>query len=111
MKNQSYSQFDPKEMILRDYLAADRTVLANERTFLAYVRTATAFAAGGVSLIHFIAGPVAALSGITLMIVGVVTLVWGFHRFIETKNALDRIRKGGGEQSEKALGSNKRGVV
>ena len=35
------------QLILRDHLAADRTVLANERTFLAYIRTTlTLFVAG-----------------------------------------------------------------
>ena len=28
-----YSKFDPDQMILRDHLAYDRTVLSNERTF------------------------------------------------------------------------------
>ena len=34
-----YSKFRTEEMILRDWLARDRTVLANERTLLAYLRT------------------------------------------------------------------------
>lgn len=37
MEEEPYSRFDQEELIIRDYLAADRTVLANERTFLAYV--------------------------------------------------------------------------
>ena len=43
-----YSKINPSDMILRDHLAYDRTVLANERTFLSYMRTSIAlFAAGG----------------------------------------------------------------
>ena len=41
-------------MILRDYLAADRTYLANERTLLAYIRTCVGLFATGAALIHFI---------------------------------------------------------
>jgi len=35
-----YSNTDPEKMILRDFLALDRTILAIERTMLAYMRTA-----------------------------------------------------------------------
>ena len=35
-----YSRFRREEMILRDLLARERTVLSNERTLLAYIRTA-----------------------------------------------------------------------
>ena len=31
MRNNPYTQFDPAELILRDQLAIDRTLLANER--------------------------------------------------------------------------------
>jgi hypothetical protein len=37
-----YSNLHPNDMILRDHLAYDRTVLANERTLLAYIRTSIA---------------------------------------------------------------------
>jgi uncharacterized membrane protein YidH (DUF202 family) len=35
MTEQPYARFEREELIVRDYLAADRTALANERTFLA----------------------------------------------------------------------------
>ena len=41
-------------MILRDYLAVDRTHLANERTFLAYIRTCLGLFATGAALINFV---------------------------------------------------------
>ena len=41
-------------MILRDYLATDRTHLANERTFLAYIRTCVGLFATGAALINFV---------------------------------------------------------
>ncbi len=36
-------KFNKDEMILRDFLAVDRTLLANERTLLAYIRTGVEF--------------------------------------------------------------------
>ena len=53
MKSTPYARFKTDELILRDCLAADRTVLANERTLLSYVRTAMAFMAAGAALLRF----------------------------------------------------------
>lgn len=39
MKDSPYSKFDTDDLILRDQLAIDRTLLANERTLLAYLRS------------------------------------------------------------------------
>jgi putative membrane protein len=48
----TYTGFSPDELILRDRLAIDRTILANERTLLAYARTALALLIAGLSLMH-----------------------------------------------------------
>jgi len=53
MKNKPYSKFEGSELILRDELAIDRTVLANERTLLAYLRSAVALLIAGTSIMHF----------------------------------------------------------
>ncbi len=47
----SYSGENGREMILRDHLAVDRTIMANESSFLAYIRTALTLAVAGVSLL------------------------------------------------------------
>lgn len=45
--------FDNKEeIILRDWLAMQRTTLANERTLFAYVRTALYLIIGGITLLQ-----------------------------------------------------------
>jgi len=46
-----YSKINPNDMILRDHLAYDRTVLANERSLLAYIRTSITLLAAGGSLV------------------------------------------------------------
>ncbi|HEU5322140.1 MAG TPA: DUF202 domain-containing protein, partial [Methylomirabilota bacterium] len=58
-----YERFSEADMILRDELALDRTVLANERTLLAYVRTALAFAVTGVGVIRFLDGTLVGFVG------------------------------------------------
>jgi putative membrane protein len=46
-------QFQNKEkIILRDYMAMERTRLANERTLMAYVRTSLFFLTGGLTLLE-----------------------------------------------------------
>ena len=47
-----YGSVPPRELILRDRLAIDRTVLANERTLLAYIRTALTLFLVGISFAH-----------------------------------------------------------
>lgn len=86
-----YSRFDSDELIVRDYLAADRTVLANERTLLSYVRTALAFAISGASLVHFFISLVADITGWALLLLSVTTLGMGIRRYVSTKRRVDRI--------------------
>lgn len=47
-----YQEFIAKQLILRDYLAIERTILSNEATFLGYIRTSLTVAVVGVSLLH-----------------------------------------------------------
>lgn len=93
MKNEQSNMIIPDTIILRDYLAAERTVLSNERTFLSYLRTAMAFAGGGISLIHFIASSFADTVGILLIVTSVIALAIGIWRYIRTRRSLDRLDK------------------
>ena len=75
-----YGEFRKEELILRDHLAAQRTVLANERTLLAYTRTALTFLIGGVTFLQFFGHPAAqALGWIFLPAAGVTAVVGGHH--------------------------------
>lgn len=47
-----YKNFLAKQLILRDYLAIERTILTNEATFLAYIRTSLTLLVVGVTLFH-----------------------------------------------------------
>lgn len=84
-----YAKFNPDEMILRDHLAYDRTVLANERTLLSYLRTSIAlFAAGGTLLKLFPeeSGMVGLGSG--LLGLGLAAAIIGIVRFIQIKKQI-----------------------
>lgn len=91
MASQPYARFQSEEMILRDYLAADRTSLANERTLLSYIRTALAFAIGGASAIHFLSGITADSFGIILILVGLLTFAVGSWRYIWYKRRIEGV--------------------
>ena len=82
MNQNPYTQFKREELILRDYLAADRTVLANDRTLMAYIRTSVALAAAGGSLIHFLESLAADIGGGLLLALAAGILGVGLQRFI-----------------------------
>ena len=87
-----YGRFDPAELILRDELALDRTILANERTYLAYVRTAIALILAGVSFIHFSTALWYTVLGAAAVPIGLFVLVIGFRRYRVNRDMLGAIR-------------------
>lgn len=76
-----YARFAQKELILRDELAIDRTLLANERTLLAYLRSGLALIIAGISIVHFAARGWFMYVGIACVPLGVVTAIIGILRF------------------------------
>lgn len=98
-----YADFEHDEMILRDFLAADRTMLANERTFLSYTRTALAFVIGGASVIHFVGGDLADLGGWLLIALGVAALGVGVQRYRWFKNRIDVLSRPPTDPETRAL--------
>ncbi len=77
-----------QEMILRDYLAADRTSMANERLLLAYVRTALAMVGAGAALLHFQKDTLGLVVGGLLASSGLVVGIIGLVRFRSTRGIL-----------------------
>jgi putative membrane protein len=48
-----YNNADKKDLIIRDYLAAERTHLANERTLLTYLRSAMMLLITAITILKF----------------------------------------------------------
>jgi putative membrane protein len=88
-----YSKFSEKELILRDHLAIDRTVLSNERTILSYARTGLAIMAAGATLIHFFSGSLSKIVGILLIILGLIIIFIGLYRYKKMKDSIDKIKR------------------
>jgi len=77
-----YSKIKSDEMILRDHLAYDRTLLANETTLLAYLRTAMALLAAGATLFRlFSDDPFFQVLGIIMLVLGLLIAAIGGFRF------------------------------
>ena len=87
-----YDIKDPEAIILRDYLARDRTKLAAERTFLSYIRTALGIFSAGAAAVKFIddSRVMYILGWIFLVISPIITVV-GVYRFICTLRKINSI--------------------
>ncbi len=84
-----YSKINPDDMILRDHLAYDRTVLANERTLLAYLRTAIALLAAGVTLVKIFPDETGMVRiGVFLLAIGGAAAAIGIWRFVAVTKKL-----------------------
>ncbi|BBP05817.1 hypothetical protein TPL01_07240 [Sulfuriferula plumbiphila] len=94
MEQSHYSRFETAELILRDQLAIDRTLLANERTFLSYLRSGVALLIAGVSIIHFSHQGWFTAVGFFCLPSGVLTGIFGFWRFRKMNNAIAVVRVG-----------------
>jgi len=88
-----YERFKKSELILRDELAIDRTLLANERTLLAYLRSGVALLLAGLTFIQFAPGQGLKLIGIICLPLGTAILFLGTIRFSRVKSRIDIVRK------------------
>ena len=87
----SYEEFS-EEMILRDFLAVDRTSLANERTVLSYVRTGIGLFATGAGLVHLTEESGLTYLGYVLAVLAPLVCAFGLYRFIKVKKILKRFK-------------------
>lgn len=93
MNASPYSKFESADLILRDELAIDRTLLANERTLLAYLRSGVALLIAGVTIIHFAQGGWFWTVGLACLPTGIVTGIVGIARYRKMNRAITRVRR------------------
>ena len=86
----NYSTFRD-EMILRDYLALDRTILANERTLLAYLRTFIGTFSAGIVIVKLLDTPLVNVIGYVFVIISPLFIVLGAIRYIQISKKLKSI--------------------
>ncbi len=93
-KSTPYKNFE-EQLILRDHLAADRTILANERTFLAYIRTAlTLFVAGlAFAELNIFSSPIVRGIGVIFILLGIATFFVGLVRYKRMQTLIREIKQ------------------
>lgn len=93
MKDSPYSRFAADQLILRDELAIDRTLLANERTLLAYLRSGVSLVIAGVSIMHFATDAWFWGVGVACVPSGVVATIVGVVKYRMMDRGISRLRK------------------
>jgi len=88
-----YSTVRSENMILRDHLAADRTILSNQNTFLAYLRTALTLFVAGITFIKFFDNLLIEIIGWVFMPVGILTFFVGLVRYNRLRVILRRLQR------------------
>lgn len=86
------------QLILRDHLAADRTILANERTFLAYIRTALTLFVAGLTFVHLkvLSSEIPLFVewiGFVFILLGIIAFFAGLVKFIRMRALIHKIKQ------------------
>ncbi|OGK12685.1 hypothetical protein A3C98_05330 [Candidatus Roizmanbacteria bacterium RIFCSPHIGHO2_02_FULL_37_15] len=89
-------QFIKQELLLRDYLASERTMMSVDRTFLAYIRTSLTLFIAGISFIKFFDSYIIQVLGWLLIPVAIFTFVLGVHRSMEMTTIINERAKENG---------------
>ena len=79
------------EVILRDYLAIERTRLANERTLLSYIRSSLYLLLGGIAFFQLKGFPNFKYLGLFSLFFSALFFIIGLYRFILLKKSLKRL--------------------
>ena len=82
-----------KDLVLREYLALERTKLANERTLLTYIRTGLYFLVAGSTLGHLIDTVFWNRMGLPIVIIGVLITAAGFVRFVSVGRKIEKSKQ------------------
>lgn len=89
-----------KDLVLREYLAIERTKLANETTLLAYIRTGLYFVVAGSTLGHLIDSLFWELTGWPLIIIGAFIMLTGIINYKRVRKRIEASRQSIGNSSE-----------
>lgn len=89
-----------KDLVLREYLAIERTRLANETTLLAYIRTGLYFLVAGSTLGHLIESQFWSIVGTPLILIGFAIMFLGVVRYFSLRKSIEASKKNIGNSSE-----------
>lgn len=95
MSEEPYVSYEKEheQMILRDYLAVDRTMMANETSFMSYIRTSLTLIAAGATLIKIFNDQTYTVAlGWVFIVIGGWVALHGFQRFRQTDEILHKVK-------------------
>ena len=82
------------ELIIRDYLAVDRTKLANQRTLLSFIRTSIMLFVAGITLLKIDETQLTYFkAGILVISVGLIFLILGVAQYRVTTRKIESLYK------------------
>lgn len=85
------NEFENKEkIILRDYLALERTRLANERTLFSYIRTSLYMLLGGIALLQMKGLVEISWLGYFSLAFSIIFLIFGIFNYYQLMNKLKK---------------------
>lgn len=93
MSHSPYSKFQGDNLILRDELAIDRTLLSNERTLLSYLRAGVSLLLAGISIMHFLTAGWLWMVGVLSVPAGVIIGIIGVMRYRKMNLSISRVRR------------------
>ncbi len=91
----TYDRFKKRELILRDELAIDRTLLANKSTLLSFMQLSISLTIAGVSIIHFAMEEWFRSIGVLCVPTGLVVGILGWRRYWKMEAEIGVVRKKG----------------
>jgi putative membrane protein len=94
-----------KDLVLREFLAIERTKMANETTLLAYIRTGLYFLVAGSTLGHIVGTMFWKVAGGPIIFIGLGIVMTGIIRFKKVKKAIEMSKQNIGNSSETFLKS------
>lgn len=77
-----------KDLILRERLALQRTILANQSTFLSFLRTSMYFAVAGISIDRLLDLPGGRIYEYILFVISAAVLVVGVFNYVTHKKKI-----------------------
>jgi putative membrane protein len=89
-----------KDLVLREYLAIERTKLANETTLLAYTRTGLYFLVAGSTLGHLIVSEFWKIIGTPMIVIGLLIMLLGIIRYLRLRKSIEASKRNIGNSSE-----------
>lgn len=95
-----------KDIILREKLALQRTILANQSTFLAFLRTSMYFLIAGISINNLTTIKYGFLIEILFILISVILLIVGIINYRIHKTKISESEKHVGDFKDEYLNAN-----